>query len=178
YSRLVIDCNRPLGAASSITTRSEHTDVPGNRDLSSDAAAARAREIFTPYHNRIEAELDRRASLALPTLLISMHSFTPVYNGVARPWQIGMLYNRDARLAHALLEVIRSEGRWTVGDNQPYSVSDGTDYAIPVHGERRGLAHVEIEVRQDLITEAPGQSVWAERIAGWLERARTAVRSD
>lgn len=178
YSRLVIDCNRPLGAPTSIASRSEHTDIPGNRDLAPEHAAARAREIFVPYHARIEAELDRRAVLGRATVLISVHSFTPVYDGVARPWHVGMLYNRDARLAHALLEVIRSEGSWIAGDNQPYSVSDGTDYAIPVHGEGRGLPHVEIEVRQDLITEATGQSEWAQRIAGWLEQARRIARLD
>lgn len=176
YSRLVIDCNRPLGAPTSITKRSEHTDIPGNRDVAPADAAARACEIFVPYHERIEAELDRRAALGRTTELISVHSFTPVYDGIARPWHVGMLYNRDPRLAHALLGVIRSEGRWIVGDNQPYSVSDGTDYAIPMHGERRGLLHVEIEVRQDLIAEAAGQSEWAGRIAGWLEEALKIAR--
>jgi predicted N-formylglutamate amidohydrolase len=172
YSRLVIDCNRPPGAPTSITPRSERTDIPGNHDLSPEEAATRAREIFVPYHARITAELDRRRAFAEPTVLISMHSFTPVFHEVARPWQVGMLYNRDARLAHVLLELIRAEGGWVVGDNEPYSVSDGSDYAIPVHGELRGLPHVEIEVRQDLIADEAGQREWAERLAGWLVRAR------
>jgi predicted N-formylglutamate amidohydrolase len=172
YSRLVIDCNRPPGAPTSIAIRSERTDIPGNRDIAPADAAARAREIFAPYHRRIEAELDRRRALARPTLLVSVHSFTPVFHDFARPWHVGMLYNRDARLAHALLALIRAEGHWIVGDNEPYSVSDGTDYAIPVHGEQRGLAHVEIEVRQDLIESEAGQSEWATRLAGWLMRAQ------
>jgi predicted N-formylglutamate amidohydrolase len=171
YSRLVIDCNRPPGAPTSIPTRSESTDIPGNRNLAPADAGARAREIFAPYHQRITQELDRRRALARPTVLISMHSFTPVFHGVARPWHIGMLYNREARLARALLALIRAEGRWTVGDNEPYAVGDGTDYAIPVHGEQRGLPHVEIEVRQDLITDEAGQSAWASYLAGWLQRA-------
>jgi predicted N-formylglutamate amidohydrolase len=171
YSRLVIDCNRPPGAPSSITPRSERTDIPGNRDLSPADTAARVGEIFVPYHARITEELDRRRARAEPTVLISMHSFTAVYADVARPWHVGMLYNRDARVAHVLLELIRAEGRWVAGDNEPYSVSDGTDYAIPVHGEARGLPHVEIEVRQDLITDEAGQGEWAERLAGWLVRA-------
>ena len=176
YSRLVIDCNRPLGAPTSITPRSERTEIPGNRDLTAEDAASRAREIFVPYHGRIEAELDRRAAVPRPSVLISVHSFTPVYDGFVRPWHIGMLYNRDARFAHALLDLIRADGRWIAGDNEPYSVSDGTDYAIPMHGERRGLPHVEIEVRQDLIADETGQSEWAARIAGWLERARIAAQ--
>ncbi|HEY0179138.1 MAG TPA: N-formylglutamate amidohydrolase [Dokdonella sp.] len=174
YSRLVIDCNRPLDAPGSIVARSEHTDIPGNRDVSVAERAARAREIFTPYHDRIAAELDRRAAAAMPTLLVSVHSFTPVYAGVARPWQFGLLY-REARVAGVLLELARAEGRWCVGDNEPYAVSDTTDYAVPVHGERRGLPHVAFEVRQDLIAEVPGQHEWAERIAGWLLRARERI---
>jgi len=172
YSRLVIDCNRPPGAPTSITPRSERTDIPGNHALSPEDAAARVSEIFVPYHARITKELDDRHARGEPTLLISMHSFTPVFHEVPRPWHVGMLYNRDVRLAHVLLDLIRAEGEWTVGDNEPYSVSDGTDYAIPVHGEQRGLPHIEIEVRQDLITDEAGQREWAERIAGWLVRAR------
>jgi predicted N-formylglutamate amidohydrolase len=174
YSRLVIDCNRPLNSPTSIATRSERTDIPGNRDLSLADTAARAQEIFIPYHERITAELDRRQALARPTLLISMHSFTPVFNDIARPWHIGMLYNRDTRFAHALLALIRADRRWVVGDNEPYSISDGSDYAIPVHGEGRGLAHVEIEIRQDLIADEAGQDEWARLLAGWLGQVRKA----
>jgi predicted N-formylglutamate amidohydrolase len=169
YSRLVIDCNRPLDAPGSIVKRSEATDIPGNTNIDAAAAATRAREIFLPYHARIAAELDRRADEGRPTILISVHSFTPVYHAVARPWQIGMLYGRDARVAHRLLTLIRAEGRWNVGDNEPYAVTATTDYAIPVHCETRGIAHVGLEIRQDLIAEADGQAEWAARIAGWLK---------
>ena len=172
YSRLVIDCNRPLTSPTSIAVRSELTDIPGNQDVSPEAASLRAREIFAPYHARIAAELDRRAALGRPTLLVSVHSFTAVFNGIERPWHVGMLYNRDARLARVLLALVREEGRWNVGNNEPYSVSDTTDYSIPVHGEQRGLPHIELEVRQDLIADEAGQAEWADRIAGWLLRAR------
>jgi predicted N-formylglutamate amidohydrolase len=168
YSRLVIDCNRPLDAPDSIVARSEATDIPGNVNLGAAAAAARAHEVFHPYHSRISAELDRRAAQKRPTILISAHSFTPVYHAVARPWQIGMLYGRDARVAQRLLEIIRAEGRWNVGDNEPYAVTATTDYAIPVHCETRGIAHVGLEIRQDLIEQPDGQTEWAARIAGWL----------
>ncbi|MGH8122742.1 MAG: N-formylglutamate amidohydrolase [Rudaea sp.] len=170
YSRLVIDCNRPPAASASIVTRSERTDVPGNRGLTPAAAAARVREIFAPYHARIAAELDRRQAAKLPTILVSVHSFTPEFMDAARVWHLGMLYNRDARVAHALLAMIRSEGQWIVGDNEPYAVSDATDYAIPVHGEARGLPHIELEIRQDLIADGQGQAEWAARVAMWLER--------
>jgi len=175
YSRLVIDCNRPLEAPGSIVTRSERTEVPGNRDLSVEAIAARRGEIFQPYHQRTVTELDRRAAAGQPTILVTVHSFTPVFMDDARAWELGVLYQRDARLAHPLLEVMRADG-WCVGDNQPYAVSDATDYAIPVYGEQRGLPHVELEVRQDLIADADGQRVWGERMAAWLLRA--AARAD
>jgi predicted N-formylglutamate amidohydrolase len=168
YSRLVIDCNRPPGSPGSIVARSEDTDIPGNANVDTAAAAVREREIFNPYHARIAAELDRRARIGRPAVLVSVHSFTPVYRSVGRPWKIGTLYGRDARVAHRLLEIVRAEGIWDVGDNEPYAVSPATDYAIPVHGEGRGIPHVGLEIRQDLIEDASGQREWGERIAGWL----------
>lgn len=169
YSRLVIDCNRPLTSPTSIAPLSERTEVPGNIDVPRAEAEARVREVFAPYHARIAAELDRRLAARRATILVAVHSFTPVYKDFVRPWHLGMLYHRDARVAHALLARIREQGRWVVGDNEPYSVGDATDYSIPVHGEQRGIAHLELEVRQDLIADAAGQAEWAERIAGWLD---------
>jgi len=168
YSRLVIDCNRPLDAAGSIVTRSELTDIPGNVGIDNASRSQRAREIFHPYHDRIIRELDRRLDAKLPAILVSVHSFTPVYLGNSRPWHIGMLYGRDARIAKILLDRIRAEGQWNVGDNEPYAVTAITDYAIPVHGEGRGLANIGLEIRQDLIVDEAGQDAWAERIARWL----------
>lgn len=170
YSRLVIDCNRPPGVPSSIALRSENTDIPGNWQLSPDQRRQREDEIFHPYHDAIAAELDRREAAALPTFLVSMHSFTPVYDGVARPWHLGVLYNRGIDVAQRCLALLRESGEWTVGDNQPYALGDLSDYAVPVHGERRGLPHVELEIRQDLIGDAAGQREWGLRIAGWLRR--------
>lgn len=177
YSRLVIDCNRPVGAPTSIAPRSERTDIPGNVGISASQAELRAREVFAPYHARIATELDRREREGRETILVSMHSFTPVFHEVPRPWHLGMLYHRDARIAHALLAMIREEGEWTVGDNEPYSVSDATDYAIPVYGEGRGIPHIEIELRQDLVADDDGADAWAERLATWLRRIDRAALS-
>ena len=171
YSRLVIDCNRQPGFPTSIPTISESTEIPGNAELPAVAAARRARDIFTPYHQRIVRELERRARLSLPTVLISMHSFTPIYKGVPRAWHVGMLYNRDKRLAHALLALLSRDPALVVGDNEPYSVSDESDYGIPVYGEQRGIPHIEIEVRQDLILEEAGQRAWAQRFSALLPEA-------
>ncbi|MGQ0700645.1 MAG: N-formylglutamate amidohydrolase [Panacagrimonas sp.] len=168
YSRLVIDCNRPLHSVDSIARISERTAIPGNRALDAEDIARRQHEIFAPYHACITEALDARRASGQPSLLIALHSFTPVYLGIARPWHVGVLYNRDARMAHALRDALRGDAGLVVGDNQPYDVSDETDYSIPEHGERRGLPHVELEIRQDLIADDAGQSQWAQRLARLL----------
>ncbi len=171
YSRLVIDCNRDPEVPSSIPEISETTEIPGNRDLGETARAARINAIFRPYHDTIAAALDRRTAAGRGSVLVALHSFTPVFKGVARPWHAAVLYNRDARLARPLFELLSAEDGLVVGDNEPYAVSDLTDYTVPVHGERRGLPHVEIEIRQDLIAETAGQAAWAERLARLLPAA-------
>ncbi len=165
YSRLVIDCNRPPTAASSIPIISEATTVPGNEGLAREAAEARRRQVFDPYHQRIDEVIDQRLREGRPTVLVSLHSFTPVYAGIARPWHVGTLYHRDTRLPPLLLKHLRAEADLVVGDNEPYAVSDETDYTIPVHGEARGLMNSGIEIRQDLIGDPSGQQQWAERLA-------------
>lgn len=171
YSRLLIDCNRPLGAAQSIPAESDASPVPGNQGIG--AAERRAREagIFLPYHARIAAELDRRQAAGAPAILLAMHSFTPVFAGFVRPWHAGLLYHRDSRFARALLPLLRADAALTVGDNEPYAVSEATDWTIPEHGERRGIPHVGIEIRQDLVAEPDGQRQWAEQLAPLLVAA-------
>jgi predicted N-formylglutamate amidohydrolase len=171
YSRLVIDCNRTPGSETSIADLSELTAVPGNIGLSECDKLARVREIFQPYHDRIADELDRRRKAGRSTALISVHSFTPVYKTVTRPWHVGVLYNRDRRFAQILMELLHREDGLVVGDNEPYSVTDASDYTIPVHGEQRDLHHVAIEIRQDLITDDAGQRTWAALFARLLPRA-------
>ena len=178
YSRLVIDCNRPPAVASSIPLLSEATVIPGNEALSDDAAELRRREIFDPYHQRLKAVIDRRLHEHRPTVLIALHSFTPVYAGVARPWHIGTLYHRDTVLPRLLLKALRSEGDLVVGDNEPYAVSDLTDYTVPVHGEARGLINTGIEIRQDLIADAFGQQQWAERLARILSGIQAQLHAE
>jgi predicted N-formylglutamate amidohydrolase len=171
YSRLVIDCNRAPGVPSSMPEVSELTPVPGNVGLTEADKTARVREIFRPYHDAIEAELDRRRKSGRPAALVAMHSFTPSFKGVARPWHAGVLYNRDPRFAHLVMALLKREAGLVLGDNEPYSVSDDTDYTVPVHGERRGLHHVAIEIRQDLIAQEKGQQDWAALLTRLLPLA-------
>jgi predicted N-formylglutamate amidohydrolase len=140
--------------------------------------AARIHEIFEPYHAQIEAELDRRQRADRPIALIALHSFTPVFKGASRPWHVGVLYNRDGRLAHQLLMLLNANNGLLVGDNAPYGVDDATDYTIPVHAERRGLHHVLVEIRQDLIEDEIGQREWALRLGDLLPSALAHSRGD
>lgn len=128
-----------------------------------------------PYHEEITAHLDDRITREQETVLVSVHSFTPVYKREERPWHIGLLYNRDPRFAAALHDQLSAPGDLVIGDNAPYAVSDETDYTIPVHGEARRLHHILLEVRQDLIADDEGQRRWAERLAEVLMEAGKAV---
>ena len=178
YSRLVIDCNRPPQAASSIPLFSEATVIPGNDGLAPNAAEARRRQIFDPYHRRIAEVIDARLRQGMPTLLVSLHSFTPIYAGVSRPWHIGTLYHHDTKMAPLLLKLLREESDLVVGDNEPYAVSEATDYTIPVHGEARGLLNTGIEIRQDLIAEQIGQQQWADRLARIFGEIEATLRAE
>ena len=171
YSRLVIDCNRQPDAETSIVKVSEHTLVPGNHNLSEAQIAARRNEIFHPYHGAITEIIDRRLAKRQPTILLAMHSFTPVYKGESRPWHIGLQYNRDPRLAHLLHDLLAQDETLCIGDNHPYRVDDAVDYTIPVHGERRHIPHVLFELRHDMIEAKQDQYRWAHRLAHSLERA-------
>jgi predicted N-formylglutamate amidohydrolase len=174
YSRLVIDCNRHPKVATSIPTVSESTGIPGNIGLSDEQRLARRVAIFDPYHERIAALLDERKAAGRPTILVSQHSMTDIYNGVRREMHAAVLYNRDRRFAGLLLDMLRREDHLHIADNQPYFVSDATDFSIPNHGEARQLPHVEIEIRQDLLLEEAGQREWGTRIAGALQDAERA----
>ncbi|QXX94435.1 N-formylglutamate amidohydrolase [Serratia marcescens] len=171
YSRLVIDCNRAPGIASSIPSLSELTPIPGNIGIDAERALAREREVFLPYHHAIGDHLGQRQRRALPTAVIAVHSFTPVFKGESRPWQVGLLFNRYPKFAHLLAELLREEGDLQVGINEPYAMTDATDYTLPVHAERRGLPYVGIEIRQDLIADERGQQAWAKRFARLLPQA-------
>ena len=165
YSRLVVDCNRGPGADDFVVTLSEDTEIPGNFGVTEDERRAREAEIFRPYHDTIRGLLDERVASGRPVVLASVHSCTPVFLGVSRPWHIGVLYQRDRRYAGILLELLAREAGLVVGDNQPYYMTDEKDYSVPVHGERRGLPHVELEIRQDLVLDESGQEQWADRLA-------------
>jgi predicted N-formylglutamate amidohydrolase len=162
YSRLVIDCNRPLQSAQSIPEQSAGVSVPGNQSLSEEERALRVNNLFYPYHNAISQLLDSRKHRT--TFFLSIHSFTPVLNNEARPWNIGVSCWRDDYFAKNLIDALSQSNDILVGNNEPYAIDAEFDYAVPVHGEARGLPSAMIEIRQDGIGSLTGVSEWAERI--------------
>ena len=168
YSRLVIDCNRQPDWPTSMPEVSEATTVPGNLDIGEAERRARRREIFEPYHGEIARLLDARAAAGRRSLLIAVHSFTPVFHGVERPWHLGLLYNRCPTVAAHFKTLLADDESLCLGDNEPYRVTDETDYGIPVHGERRGIPSLLLEIRHDLIETLDDQEHWAGRLAALL----------
>lgn len=169
-SRLVIDCNRALDAPDLICAMSESIPVPGNASISEPERRRRIAAVHEPYHAAIDALLKQRLKAGLPTSVIAVHSFTPIYRGVSRPWQVGIIFDRDRRLADILVGGLKAEG-FNVGVNEPYSPADGVYYTLACHAEARGLAAAMVEIRNDLIGTDAEQRVWAERLAALLAQA-------
>ena len=170
YSRLVIDCNRGPSDATSIPAVSDGVPIPGNRNLDDSSAAARARRIFSPYHAGIERLLDSARDPPFHAF-VSVHSFTPVFGGRPRPWQVSALWNRDGRLALPFMAALAARGDVAVGDNQPYSARNNFGYTVHRHGELRDLAHLLVEIRQDLIADGAGAAYWAAIVGDALAAA-------
>ena len=176
YSRLVIDLNRPPGAPDRFPEVSDGTAIPGNRDLTDAARAGRVAELFEPYHGTIGSLLDARREAGRPTFLACVHSFTPRMRGQDRPWHVGACHGTDAVMARLLAAALRRDPALVVGVNEPYSCSRSSDYAVPVHGEDRGLPVVLIEVRQDQITAETDAIAWGHRLADALAAIEAALR--
>ena len=170
YSRLVIDCNRSPGDPASIVGISDNIVIPGNQAVDDAAAELRLNEAFWPYHHAITQALAHRwrHDRGHAPALIAIHSFTPAMNGFQRPWHLGVLWNRDPRLAGPLLAQFRANPELCVGDNQPYSGRD-VGFTMDAHGSAAGLPHLEIEIRQDLIADEAGCERWAAIVGAALE---------
>lgn len=162
-SRLLIDLNRGLDDPTLVMRLSDGAVVPGNRILTEAERSRRIERFYNPYHGAIAATLDRLIDAAAPPILLSIHSFTPVWRGTPRPWHAAVLWDRDGRLAGHLLGHLRRDDTLVIGDNEPYTGRLEGD-CMHQHGTRRGLAHAIVEIRQDLIGDAAGQEAWAERL--------------
>ncbi len=165
YSRLVADCNRRPDSAACMPVISDGVLIPGNLALDAAARATRRDELYWPYHHAIEAQLERRAKGGMSPVLVSIHSFTPRMYGLVRPWQIGVLWDRDPRIPLPFMRHLRARGGIVVGDNEPYSGRHPADFTVDHHAERFGRPTISIEIRQDLIEREEGQAHWAKVLA-------------
>jgi predicted N-formylglutamate amidohydrolase len=168
FSRLLIDPNRGVDDPTLLMRLSDGAVVPGNARADSTEKARRIERYYEPYHQAVDAAIEAAIAGGHPPALVSIHSFTPLWRGIRRPWEIGMLWDTDPRLAVPMIEMFRQDPLLTVGDNEPYSgrLKGDTMYR---HGTLRGLAHSLVELRQDLIADEPGQAEWAGRLADVLK---------
>jgi len=162
YSRLVVDCNRHLHDPTAIRPDSDGTPIPGNAALSPADRQARTDALYRPYHDAIAQRLDGFAGRGITPALLSIHSCTPEMAGQFRPWHVGICWDSDRRLAGPVLEALGRVPDVVVGDNQPYNLDLREDYSVPVHAMRRGLPHLQVEFRQDLVATAAGAARWAD----------------
>ncbi len=169
-SRLLIDLNRPLHVPSSIVTRSEGTEIPGNTSLAPAERARRAARVFEPFHRAVETHLAERERAGRSTTIVAIHSFTPTYDGVSRPWHAGIIYDKATALAEAIIGRLRaSDDSLIVGANVPYSVTPEDYYGLLVYGDNIGNPAILVEIRQDLLAQAEQQQAWAQRLAAALK---------
>lgn len=168
YSRLAYDCNRPPDSPDAMPEVSETTVIPGNRQLTAAQKLARTREIYRPFHNAVADLLDCRAAAGQKSLVVSIHSFTPVYKGKERRVELGVLHDRDTALSSRL---INSFPNIDARLNEPYGPKDGVLHTLNLHASPRGLRHAMIEIRNDLIANERGQDEWAQRLSVALIQA-------
>ncbi|MBL0375314.1 N-formylglutamate amidohydrolase [Rhizobium sp. KVB221] len=171
YSRLAYDCNRPPEASDAMPAQSEIFTIPGNVDIDPVVRQARIDEIYTPFTDAIAETITERNTAERRTVLVTIHSFTPVYKGVARDVEVGILHDADARLADQMLEHAKRRGQFVTRRNEPYGPADGVTHTLKLHGLANGLLNVMIEVRNDLIKDEAGQRVVADFLAGVIRES-------
>ena len=162
FSRLIYDCNRSPESTGAIPVMSEVFQIPGNVNLSADEKSARILQVCRPFHHALERHLDGRAAAGKVTALVSIHSFTRLYNGKRRAVDLGLLFDREATLAHALVKVFPDVNTQL---NEPYAPKDGVMHLMNLHGAVRGLQHLMVEICNDLIETERNQQQWAQRLS-------------
>ncbi len=175
FSRLAYDCNRPPEAPGAMPDVSEIYEIPGNRGLSPQDRDERTKALYRPFHARIEEIVAARQARGRQTALLTIHSFTPVYHGVKRAVEIGVLHDADSRLADAMLMRAADTSLYRIARNEPYGPADGVTHTLQLHGLRHGLPNVMIEVRNDLISDETGQDVAADFLTGLLQESLSAL---
>ena len=169
FSRLIVDPNRKIEHASAFPEISDGIAIPGNMDLSEEQKALRVQSFFKPYHDRIEWRLHQFAKSGTTPAMIAIHTCSPVFDRIVRPWHIGIMWDNDPRIPVPLIRHFEETDGICVGDNEPYSGRHPNDFTIDYHAEPPGLPHVGIEVRQDLVDTEDGAREWARVLAEGLK---------
>lgn len=178
YSRLVFDCNRVMEAQDAIVEVSDDIPVPANQQLSQSDRQARFDLVYTPFERAIETVIEGSLQQGVRPVIVSIHSFTPVFKGQQRSLELGIIHDAaDASFANLALDLAQQSGQTSVAINEPYAPQDGVTHTIQLHGVRRNLSSVMFEVRNDLISDVPGQQLWAERLANLMTAALAAQSS-
>ena len=146
YSRLLIDCNRPFGVSEAFIKRSENTVIPGNLKLTKKEKKYRAKKFCIPYRNKIDKIIKFRIKKNIIPIIVSIHSFTPIYNGKSRPWHLGLLYRREKRIFSLLKKELRKDKSTNIGINEPYKCNLNGDFSIPYFAELNGLPCILLEI--------------------------------
>ncbi|MFC3075149.1 N-formylglutamate amidohydrolase [Shinella pollutisoli] len=168
FSRLVYDCNRPPDSPAAMPEKSEVFDIPGNRGLDRTARDARTAALYEPFRDALAGLVRERIAAGRAPVVVTVHSFTPVYFGRPRAVEIGILHDADSRLADAMLAAAARDGRYDARRNEPYGPEDGVTHTLKEHGIANGLANVMIEVRNDLVRDEAGERAVAEYLTGLL----------
>ena len=170
FSRLLIDCNRSLKSQGAFVKKSEDITIPGNKNVSKKEKLLRAKKYYSPYHDQINKIIKKKLNDKIVPILVSIHSFTPIYFGKSRPWHIGLLQRKDQRLSSIFTKEIKKNKKIVLGINQPYKLDLAGDFTIPFFSESYGLPHVLIEIRQDLLIKNKSINFWSNLISNILNK--------
>ncbi|MBX5225353.1 N-formylglutamate amidohydrolase [Rhizobium sp. NLR9b] len=171
FSRLIYDCNRPPSSPGAMPETSEIYAIPGNKDLTAEERLARTDALYVPFHDAIRELIRDRRARGQDSIVVTMHSFTPVYHGRQRAVELGILHDEDSRLADRMMDAAAEAPLYRTERNQPYGPEDGVTHTLILHGLSNGLRNVMIEVRNDLVADDGGQRVMADYLTGLLQRS-------
>jgi predicted N-formylglutamate amidohydrolase len=172
-SRLIHDCNRPQGSEDAIPVKSEIFEIPGNRNLTPEQRQERGRRFYAPFHDALRQTILDKSRSGLSPILVTIHSFTPVFKGKERTVELGILHDEDRRLADSILTIAEKKAEVVVGRNRPYGPADGVTHTLRVHALPLGLLNVMIEIKNDLIRDKTAQARMAKRLSRYLDEALT-----
>ena len=170
FSRLIYDCNRPPEAPGAMPEKSEIYPIPGNQNLGAEERKARTEALYIPFHDAVRGLIAERKARGQETVVVTIHSFTPVFNGKPRAVELGILHDADSRLADEMLTAAADAPLYKTERNEPYGPQDGVTHTLILHGVSNGFRNVMIEVRNDLIKDDAGQGVMADYLSGLLQQ--------